>query len=66
MKNQTQQIQTIHKIDNFPFSLASTKIIDYQIALNEYTNNDDYMGFLSKEVEPYEFMSLESMDQISI
>ena len=35
----------------------------YKLAINEFTNNDDSLGFLSSENDPYTFMSVESFEK---
>ena len=32
--------------------------------MNEFTNNDDSLGFLSSENDPYTFMSVDSLEKI--
>ena len=38
-----------------------THRIDIDLARNEFTNHDDSFGFLEAEIEPYKFITLDSL-----
>ena len=42
---------------------GKNQIMTYKLAMNEYTDNSDYFGFLSSAREPYSFMSVDSLEK---
>lgn len=55
-----QKINLVHEYQLEP-GLKTT--IDFQLAINEFTDNANSFGFLTGEVEPLQFMSVDSVTE---
>ena len=59
MKNSTQLLQPVNYLVKEQISNGKHFFKKLEVALNEFVNKDDYVGFLSSDPEPINFLSVD-------
>ena len=65
MKNSTNPIQSIIEDFGTIIEPGIEKAFQLSLSPNEFTNKDDYLGFLHNEPDPFQFLSEDKFEKIT-
>lgn len=63
MKNQEQPVQKVFENQLLYLSSRERNEMTLELAINEFTDNNNTFGFLTSEPEPYEFLSINKVQE---